>query len=122
MNEQEQVCFDDLIQSIVKSVFPYSIIDNSIIFTNPNTVERNDLESVKALICSIESETMFKSGQCIGDFSSVNNNLSCIFKSLKSQEQKNLFFSKTLFFHVFTQGILKFRTPLLEFDIDSSSF
>ncbi|KAL0228208.1 hypothetical protein RCL1_004351 [Eukaryota sp. TZLM3-RCL] len=57
MNEQEEVCFDDLIQSIVKSVFPYSIIDKNVIFTNPNTLERNDLESIKALICSIESES-----------------------------------------------------------------
>ncbi|KAL0217150.1 hypothetical protein RCL1_007633 [Eukaryota sp. TZLM3-RCL] len=122
MNEQEEVCFDGLIQPIVKSVFPYSIIDNNIIFTNPNTLERNDLESLKALICSIESETMFKSDQCIGDFSSVNNNLSCVFKSFNSQERKNLFFSKTLFFHVLTQGILKFKKPLLEFDVDNSLF
>ncbi|KAL0217079.1 hypothetical protein RCL1_007562 [Eukaryota sp. TZLM3-RCL] len=122
MNKQEEVCFDDLIRSIVKSVFPYSIIDKNIVFTNPNTLEQNDLESLKALICSIESETMFKSDQCIGDFSSVNNNLSCIFKSLKSQEQKNLFFSKTLFFHVFTEGILKFKRPLLEFYGPKSHF
>ncbi|KAL0217244.1 hypothetical protein RCL1_007727 [Eukaryota sp. TZLM3-RCL] len=119
INEQEEVCLYDLLRSIVMFVFPYSIMDNNIIFTNPNTL---DLESLKALICSIESETMFKSDQCIGDFSSVNMTLSFIFKSIKSREQKNLFFSKTLFFHVFTQGILKFRTPLLEFDIDSSSF
>ncbi|KAL0216991.1 hypothetical protein RCL1_007474 [Eukaryota sp. TZLM3-RCL] len=118
MNKQEEVCFDDLIRSFVKSAFPYSIIDKNIVFTNRNTLERNDLESLKALICSIESETMFKSGQCIGDFSSVNNNFSCNFKSFKSQEQKNLFFSQTLLLHVFTQAILKCKKPLLEFNID----
>ncbi|KAL0217242.1 hypothetical protein RCL1_007725 [Eukaryota sp. TZLM3-RCL] len=105
MNKQEEVCFDDLIQSIVESVFPYSIIDKRIVFTNPNTLERNVLESLKALICSIEFETMFKSDQCIGDFSSVNMTLSYVFKSIKSQEQKILFFLNTLLFHVFTQGI-----------------
>ncbi|KAL0217224.1 hypothetical protein RCL1_007707 [Eukaryota sp. TZLM3-RCL] len=118
MNEQEEVCVDNLIRSIVKSVFLYSILEKNIFFTNPSTLERNDLESLKALICSIESETMFKSGQCIGDFSSVNNNLSCVFKSFKSQEQKNLFFSQTLLLHVFTQAILKCKKPLLEFNID----
>ncbi|KAL0217022.1 hypothetical protein RCL1_007505 [Eukaryota sp. TZLM3-RCL] len=122
MNEQEEVCFDELIRSIVKSVFPYSIIDKNIVFTNPNTLERNDLESLKALICSIESETMFKSGQCIGDFSSVNNNFSCIFKSFKSQQQKNLFLSQTLLFHVFIPEFLKFGRPLLKFDLDNSLF
>ncbi|KAL0225374.1 hypothetical protein RCL1_003286 [Eukaryota sp. TZLM3-RCL] len=122
MNQQEEVCFDELIRSIVKSVFPYSIMDKNIVFTNPNTLERNDLESLKALICSIESETMFKSGHFIDDFSSVNNNLSCDFKSFNSQEQKNLFFSKTVLFHVFTQGIMKFKRPLLVFVIDNSLF
>ncbi|KAL0220809.1 hypothetical protein RCL1_000663 [Eukaryota sp. TZLM3-RCL] len=61
--EHEEVCFDELIRSIIKSVFPYSIIDKNIVFANPNTLERSDLESLKALICSIEFETMFKSGQ-----------------------------------------------------------
>ncbi|KAL0224641.1 hypothetical protein RCL1_002553 [Eukaryota sp. TZLM3-RCL] len=122
VNQQEEVCFDELIRSIVKSVFPYSIMDKNIFFTNPNTLERNDFESLKALICSIESETMFKSDQFIGDFSSVNNNFSCIFKSIKSQEQKNLFLSQTLLFHVFIQEFLKFGSPLLEFDVDNCLF
>ncbi|KAL0216924.1 hypothetical protein RCL1_007407 [Eukaryota sp. TZLM3-RCL] len=52
------------------------------------------------------------------DFASVNNNFSCIFKSFKSQEQKNLFFSQTLLLHVFIQAILKCKKPLLEFNID----
>ncbi|KAL0216874.1 hypothetical protein RCL1_007357 [Eukaryota sp. TZLM3-RCL] len=115
MNKQEEVCFDDLIRSIVKSVFPYSIMDNNIVFTNPNTLERDDLESLKALICSIES-------QCIGDLSNVNNNLSFIFKSFNSQEQETLFFTNALLFHVFTQGIFRYRTPLVEFDIDNCLF
>ncbi|KAL0216923.1 hypothetical protein RCL1_007406 [Eukaryota sp. TZLM3-RCL] len=124
MIEQEEVCFDDLIRSIVKSVFPYSIIDKNIVFTNPNTLERKNLESLKALICSIESETMFKSGQCIGDFSSVNTTLSHVFNTVKSQECKNLFFSNTVLFFLFTQSILKFEHPLIvfEFDVDNSSF
>ncbi|KAL0221906.1 hypothetical protein RCL1_001760 [Eukaryota sp. TZLM3-RCL] len=105
MNEHEEVCLDDLIRSIVKSVFPYSIIDKNIVFTNPNTLERSDLASLKALICSIEFETMFKSGQFVGDFVTINTNLSCFFKSFKSQEQKTLFFPNTLLFHIFTQGI-----------------
>ncbi|KAL0209673.1 hypothetical protein RCL1_008511 [Eukaryota sp. TZLM3-RCL] len=105
MNEHEEVCLDDLIRSIVKSVFPYSIIDKNIVFTNPNTLERSDLASLKALICSIEFETMFQSGQYVGDFSTINTNLSCFFKSIKSQEQKTLFFPNTLLFHKFTQGI-----------------
>ncbi|KAL0212654.1 hypothetical protein RCL1_006280 [Eukaryota sp. TZLM3-RCL] len=105
MNEHEEVCLDDFIRSIVKSVFPYSIIDKNIVFTNPNTLERSDLASLKALICSIEFETMFKSGQFVGDFVTINTNLSCFFKSFKSQEQKTLFFPNTLLFHIFTQGI-----------------
>ncbi|KAL0217872.1 hypothetical protein RCL1_008721 [Eukaryota sp. TZLM3-RCL] len=112
INKHEEVCFDDLIRSIVKSVFPYSIIDKNIVFANPNSLERSDLESLKALICSIEFETMFKSGQFVGDFVTINTILSCFFKSFKSQEQKTLFFSNTLFFHVFSQGILKFKRPL----------
>ncbi|KAL0217446.1 hypothetical protein RCL1_008027 [Eukaryota sp. TZLM3-RCL] len=120
MNEHEELCFDDLIRSTVKSVFPYLIIDKNIVFTNRNTLERNDLESLKALICSIESKTMFKSDQCIGDFSTINTNLSHFFKSFKSQEQKTLFISKTLLFHVFSQGILKFKRPLLSFFIVNS--
>ncbi|KAL0217170.1 hypothetical protein RCL1_007653 [Eukaryota sp. TZLM3-RCL] len=122
MNEQEEVCFDDLIRSIVNSVFPYSIIDKNINFTNPNTLERNDLESLKALICSTESETMFKSGQCIGDFSSVNTTVSHVFQSFNGRKHKNLFLSNSLLFHVFTQEILKFERPLLEFNIDNSEF
>ncbi|KAL0217008.1 hypothetical protein RCL1_007491 [Eukaryota sp. TZLM3-RCL] len=122
MNKQEEVCFDELIRSIVKSVFPYSIIDKNIVFTNPNTLEPNDLESLKALICSIQFETLFKSGQCIGDFSNVNNNFSCFFKSIKSQQQKNLFFSQTLLFHVFIQFISQFERPIIEFDVDNCIF
>ncbi|KAL0216957.1 hypothetical protein RCL1_007440 [Eukaryota sp. TZLM3-RCL] len=122
MIEQEEVCFDDLIRSIVKSVLPYSIMDKSIVFTNPNTLERNDLESLKALICSFELETMFKSDQCIGDFSNVNTTLSHVFNTVKSQEHKNLFFSNTVLFFLFTQSILKFKRPLIVFEFDNSRF
>ncbi|KAL0220260.1 hypothetical protein RCL1_000115 [Eukaryota sp. TZLM3-RCL] len=119
MIEHEEVCFDELIRSIVMSVFPYSIIDKNIVFTNPNTLERSDLESLKALICSIESETMFKSGQCIGDLSTVNKTLSCIFNSFHTQQQMNLFITNTLLFHIFTEGIMKYEKPLMNFDVDN---
>ncbi|KAL0220757.1 hypothetical protein RCL1_000611 [Eukaryota sp. TZLM3-RCL] len=89
MNEHEEVCFDDFIRSIVKSVFPYSFIDKNIVFTNPNTLERSDLESLIALICSIEFETMFKSVQFVGDFSSVYTTFSYVFMSFNGQEHKN---------------------------------
>ncbi|KAL0221877.1 hypothetical protein RCL1_001731 [Eukaryota sp. TZLM3-RCL] len=64
--------------------------------------------------------TMFKSGQFVGDFVTINTNLSGFFKSFKSQEQKTLFFSNTLFFHVFSQGILKFQIPLFRFNLYNS--
>ncbi|KAL0217313.1 hypothetical protein RCL1_007894 [Eukaryota sp. TZLM3-RCL] len=122
MNEQEEVCFDDLIRSIIKSVFPYSTIDKNIVFTNPNTLERNDLESLKALICSIESETLFKPLQCTGDFSSVNNNLYHIGRYSNNQKPAQLYLQSSLLFHIFTQGILKYRKPLIEFNIDKETF
>ncbi|KAL0216859.1 hypothetical protein RCL1_007342 [Eukaryota sp. TZLM3-RCL] len=119
MNEQEEVCFDDLIRSIVKSVFPYSILEKNIVFTNPNTHDRNDLESLKALICSIESEPMFKSDQYIGDFSNVNNALS---QFLPSNPEKRLSLTYVLLIHVLAQRISNFETPLLEFNVRNHTF
>ncbi|KAL0217688.1 hypothetical protein RCL1_008268 [Eukaryota sp. TZLM3-RCL] len=109
--EQEEVCFDDLIKSIVNSVLPYSIIDKNIVFTNPNTLERNDLESLKALICSIESETMFKSKGPVMLMSGMN-----FFFSMNRNERKQLFLSRALLFHIFTHCI-KSKKPLLEYDV-----
>ncbi|KAL0217371.1 hypothetical protein RCL1_007952 [Eukaryota sp. TZLM3-RCL] len=122
MNEQEEVCFDDLIRSIVKSVFPYSIVDKNIVFTNPNTLERNDLESLKALICSIESETMFKSVLSKSDFSIRNTSFSHLFKPFQSDGKNNLSFLNPVLVHVCTQGILRHKKPLLGFDFDNTLF
>ncbi|KAL0217097.1 hypothetical protein RCL1_007580 [Eukaryota sp. TZLM3-RCL] len=111
MSEQEEVCFDDLIRSIVKSVFPYSIMDKNIVFTNPNTLEQNDLASLKALICSIESETMFKSEPELNkfQFSSPCRNFS------------HIILPYSLLHCVFTQ-VFKSRKRLMDFIVESNSF
>ncbi|KAL0224889.1 hypothetical protein RCL1_002801 [Eukaryota sp. TZLM3-RCL] len=122
MIEKEEVCFDELIRFIVKSVFPYSIIDKNIVFTNPSTLERDDLESLKALIYSIESETIFRSPLLDDRVPCVNNMLYCPFLSTSSRKENTLFFTNALLFHVFIQEITKYETPLLLFDFQKSLF
>ncbi|KAL0220362.1 hypothetical protein RCL1_000216 [Eukaryota sp. TZLM3-RCL] len=115
----QDVCIDNLIRSIVKLVFPYSILGKCIIFANPNTLERDDAASVKALICSIESTALFKSTKCIGDFPCVNNSLSFLSKYFQSRKETSLYFSNALIFHVFIQAILMFEKPLISFSVQS---
>ncbi|KAL0216849.1 hypothetical protein RCL1_007332 [Eukaryota sp. TZLM3-RCL] len=120
MSEQEEVCFDDLIRSIVKSVFPYSIMDKNIVFTNPNTLERNDLESLKALICSIESETMFKSCQHEHQTCVVNNYFS--FKTSKGNISQHLFLPKSLLIYILLQNHRHCRNHLQLLDLEKDTF
>ncbi|KAL0220851.1 hypothetical protein RCL1_000705 [Eukaryota sp. TZLM3-RCL] len=122
-DHQEEVCFDDLLRSIVKLVFPYSIEQKSIVFSYPETLKREDSASIKALISSIEYELLFKSIAFSEDNSNCNIEFSSIYSSLRHEKQTlHIDLPNTSLNHVFIQSIKKCRKPLLNFMIGKDLF
>ncbi|KAL0217363.1 hypothetical protein RCL1_007944 [Eukaryota sp. TZLM3-RCL] len=116
-DQQEAICFCDLIRSIVMAIFPYSIKQRRIVFCNPKTLEREDLESIRALICSIEYDSLFKCGSSIQRHFCVNLEFSFLFSSLgRKTRDYCIHLPSTLLYHVFIQALTSFKKPLLQFN------